>query len=58
MSFFKFPKWAMDTINTHMANCMWDDYEGHGKIHLANWQMVSMKKEYGELGGPELKTSA
>lgn len=38
-----------------MANCLWDDYEGHGKIHLAIWQMVSMKKENGGLGVPELK---
>jgi hypothetical protein len=44
MSFFKFPKWTLKLLNSHMANCLWDDFEGHGKIHLANWQLVSMKK--------------
>uniref|UniRef100_A0A0A9B169 Reverse transcriptase zinc-binding domain-containing protein n=1 Tax=Arundo donax TaxID=35708 RepID=A0A0A9B169_ARUDO len=55
MSFFKFPKWALDLINSHMANCLWDDYEGHSKIHLANWHLVCMKKEYGGLGVPNLR---
>ena len=55
MSFFKFPKWALKLINTHMANCLWNDYEGHGRIHLANWQLVSMKKEAGGLGIPDLR---
>jgi hypothetical protein len=36
MSFFKFPRWAIDLLNSHMANCFWDDYEGHKKMHLAN----------------------
>jgi hypothetical protein len=31
---------------------MWDDYEGNGKIQLANWQMVSMKKSTGCLRRP------
>lgn len=55
LSFFKFPKWATDLINSHMANCLWDDYEGHGNIHLANWQLVSMKKDQGGLGVPNLR---
>ena len=55
MSFFKFPKWALKLINTHMANFLWNDYEGHGRIHLANWQLVSMKKEAGGLGIPDLR---
>jgi hypothetical protein len=29
LSFIKFPRWAIDLINSHMANCFWDDYEGH-----------------------------
>jgi hypothetical protein len=36
LSFFKFPRWAIDLLNSHMANCFWDDYEGHKKMHLAN----------------------
>jgi hypothetical protein len=34
---------------------MWNDYEGHSKIHLANWHLVSMKKEYMGLGVPNLR---
>lgn len=37
-----------------MANCLWNDFEGHMKIHLANWQLVCMKQEYGGLGIPNL----
>jgi hypothetical protein len=55
MSFFKFPKWALDLINSHIVGCLWNDYEGHGKIHLANWHLVSMKKEFGGLGIPNLR---
>jgi hypothetical protein len=52
LSFFKFPRWVVDSINSHMANCFWDDYEGHKKRHLANWHLICMKKE---LGIPQLK---
>lgn len=31
LSFFKFPKWAIELINTQMANCLWNDFEGHRK---------------------------
>jgi hypothetical protein len=27
LSFFKFSTWVTDLINSHMANCFWDDYE-------------------------------
>lgn len=54
-SFFKFPSWAIEIINSHMAHCLWDSYEGHNKIHLANWDLVSMKKEYGGVSVPNLK---
>lgn len=26
LSFFKFPKWALDLINTQMAHCLWNDF--------------------------------
>ena len=55
MSFFKFPKWALYLINSHMVVRLWNDYEGHGKIHLANWHLVSMKKEFGGLAIPNVK---
>jgi hypothetical protein len=35
LSLFKFPRWVVDLINSHMANYFWDDYEGHKKLHLA-----------------------
>jgi hypothetical protein len=55
LSLFKFPSWVVDIINSHMANCFWDEYEGHKKLHLANWHLIYMKKEYGGLGIPDLK---
>lgn len=36
LSFFKFPKWTIELINTQKANSLWNDFEGHRKIHLAN----------------------
>ena len=55
LSFFKFPKWALDLINTQMAHCLWNDFEGHRKLHLANWGLVCTKKEFGGLGIPNLR---
>jgi hypothetical protein len=36
LSDVKFPKWAIRAINSQMAHCLWDNYEGHNKYHLAN----------------------
>lgn len=55
LSFFKFPKWALALINTQMARCLWSDAEGGRKLHLANWPMMCMKKEFGGLGIPCLQ---
>lgn len=41
-------------INSQMANCLWNDFEGHKNIHLALWQLVCMKQEFGGLGIPNL----
>ena len=49
LSFIKFPKWAIKLLNTQMANCLWNDTEEIHKFHLANWELVSMCKEYGGL---------
>jgi hypothetical protein len=54
LSVIKFPKWAITLINSHMAHCLWDNYEGHHKYHLANWGLISQKKEFGGLGIPDL----
>jgi hypothetical protein len=38
-----------------MAHCLWNnDCDSH-KYHLANWKLVSMKKEIGGLGVPNLR---
>jgi hypothetical protein len=50
LSFFKFPKWALDMINTQMANCLWNEFKGHRKIHLANWKTICKKRNMGALG--------
>ena len=55
LSFIKFPKWAVKLLNTHMANCLWNDSVDNHKYHLANWEKVSMCKEFGGLGIPNLR---
>ena len=52
MSMIKFPKWAIEMINSQMAHCLWNDFEGHRKLHLANWKLVCIKKEFG-VGGSQ-----
>jgi hypothetical protein len=42
-------------MNSHMANCLWNDSEGNHKYHLVNWDNVSLRKEYGGLGVPNLR---
>lgn len=42
-------------INTQMAHCLWNDFEGPRKLHLANWPLVCMKKKIGGLGVPNLQ---
>jgi hypothetical protein len=38
-----------------MSNFLWNDTKNNHKIHLANWGLVSMHKEYGGLGIPSLR---
>jgi hypothetical protein len=33
MSDIKFPNWAIEDINSQMANFFWDDQEGNHKYH-------------------------
>jgi hypothetical protein len=53
LSFFKFPKWALDLINSQMANCLWNDTKDKRKLHLANWKLVCMPKAQGGLDIPQ-----
>lgn len=55
LSVIKFPKWAIDAINTQMANFFWDDQENKHKYHLANWQLLAQKKEFGGVGIPDIR---
>jgi len=55
LSFIKFPKWAIRILDSHLANYLWDDNPTAHKFHLANWESVSMLKEYGGLGVPNLR---
>jgi hypothetical protein len=38
-----------------MTHCLWNNENDSHRYHLANWQLVSMKKEYGGLGVPNLR---
>jgi hypothetical protein len=37
MYVIKFPKWAIEIINSHLANFFWHDQEDKYIYHLANW---------------------
>lgn len=56
LSIIKFPRWAIDIINSHLGHFLWNNTEDHHKYHLANWQLVSQKKEMGGLGIPDLRS--
>ena len=56
LSVIKFPKWAIETINSQMGNFLWNDSEGNHKYHLANRLSVAQKKEFGGWGILDLHT--
>jgi hypothetical protein len=47
LSFIKFLKWGIRLIESNMTHCLWNNNEECHKYHLANCQLVSLKKEYG-----------
>ena len=55
MSIIKFPKWDIKLFNSRMSHFFWDNTEEKHKYHLANWHLVSHKKEFGGLGVPDLR---
>jgi hypothetical protein len=55
LSFFKFPKWAIKMIESQMANSLWKDDNEYHMYHLASWQHVTMEKEFGGLGVPNIR---
>jgi hypothetical protein len=40
---------------THMGNCLWNDTVENHRYYLANWELVSMCKEFGGLVVPSLR---
>jgi hypothetical protein len=55
LAVIKFPKWALKIINFQMAHFLWSDEDGNKKYHLDNWDLVSMKHEFGGLGVQNLR---
>jgi hypothetical protein len=55
LSFLKFPKWAIRLLESQMSHYLWNNDNDSHKYHLANWQLVSMRKEFGGLGIPNLR---
>lgn len=55
MAIIKFPKWVINTINSQMAHFFWENIDDNHKYHLANWGLVSRRKDFGELGVPNIR---
>jgi len=56
LSIIKFPKWAIEMINSHMAHFFWDNSEERHRYHLTRWPFIDQKKGYGGIGVPNLRT--
>ena len=56
LSVIKFPKWAIESINSQMGNFLWNDNEGKHKYHLSNWPSLTQEKDYGGWGIPDLSS--
>ena len=52
MSMINFPKWVVEAITSQMVHLFLGDIGEDHKYHLANWGLVSRKKD---LGVPNLK---
>jgi hypothetical protein len=55
LSFIKFPKWTIKSIESQMAHCLWNNSDDSHRYHLANWGHVAMEKDFGGLGVPSLR---
>jgi hypothetical protein len=55
LSIIKFPRWAIEMINSHMGHFLWNNTEEKHRYHLANWPLVAQKREVGGLGIPDLR---
>jgi hypothetical protein len=50
-----FPKWTIRLLESQIAHCLWNNDNDYYKHHLASWQHVTIKQEYGGLGVPILR---
>ena len=53
LSMIRFPKWAVEYINSQMANFLWHDADGKHKYHLSNCHNLA-KKDHGGWGIPDI----
>lgn len=42
-------------MTSHTANCLWNDNEDAHRWHLAKWGSITMCKDFGGLGIPDLR---
>lgn len=47
LSVIKFPKWAIENINSQMDNFLWNDADNNSTYHLSNWYSLAQKREFG-----------
>ena len=55
MSMMKFPKWAIDAITYQMPHFFCGSLRSEHKYHLAKWELISTRKEFGGMGVPNLR---
>jgi hypothetical protein len=55
MSVIRFSKWAIEMINSQMANFFWDDLGEKHKYHLSNRPSISQRKEGRGMGVHDLR---
>jgi hypothetical protein len=55
MSVLKFPKWVINAIYSQMAHFFGGGLDDHHRYHLANWGLITRKKEFGGLDVPNLR---
>ena len=55
MSVIKFPKWAIESLNSQMTHFFGMTMREGKKYHLANWPLMAQKKDFGGLGIPNLQ---
>jgi hypothetical protein len=52
LSFLKFLKWAIRLLESQMPHCLWNNDSDSHQYHLTNWQLMSMKKDFGGRSQP------